>query len=319
MAFATRLMKQATTNRKIELYTSGGVIVENHLVLADDVVFFCHASHRSIRALREVLDEFTMFLGLKINCEKSCAIFSKRVTDRAKLAVILGFQVSELPVKYLGTPLTDKSIRYKDCDALLAELRTLLTRWSGKKLSYMGRVVQLVDWVFQGKFGYLIRSNIVPRAALETIQSIAYRFIWGAQKKVVWRSMIRTKSQGEMGVRDFRTTQLAAIVERACRMWEGDGIWSSWMSKRYIKERPLQSIEQRQGESMMWKTMLRQKEQIAKCVTLEPQNSKIWIGKGVGNSIKNAANTIVPEHPKDELAKRIWANKIGKVALNLCR
>lgn len=38
-----------------------------------------------------------------------------------------------------------------------------------------------------------------------------------------------------------------------------------------------------------------------------------------GNSIKNVKLTLRPEHPTDELEKGIWANKIGKVALNLLR
>lgn len=118
--------------------------MESHLAFADDIVFFCRASHSSIKALRDTLDEFTTFSGLKINGEKSCAIFSKRVTDRAELAAILGFQQCELPIKYLGTPLTGRSIRYRDCDGLMAELRSLITRLSDRKLSYMGRI-QLVD------------------------------------------------------------------------------------------------------------------------------------------------------------------------------
>lgn len=35
------------------------------------------------------------------------------------------------------------------------------------------------------------------------------------------------------------------------------------------------------------------------------------------NSIRNAAATLRPELPRDKLARGIWANKIGKVALNL--
>lgn len=197
--------------------------MESHLAYADDIIFFCRASHKSIRALRDTLDEFTTFSGLKINGEKICAIFSKRVMDGAELFAILGFQLRELPIKYLGTPLTGKSIRYRDCDGLLAELRSLITRWSGKKLSYMGRV-QFVDWNFQGKFGYLVQSSIVAQAALESIQSITYRFNWGAQKEVAWKCMTRTKKQGGMGVRDYKTTQTAAIIQRACRMWEGEGV-----------------------------------------------------------------------------------------------
>lgn len=104
------------------------MIVESHLAFADDIVFFCRASSKSIRAIREVLDEFSTFSGLKINGEKSLEIFSKRVMDRVELAAILGFQVGELPIRYLGTPLTGKMVKYKDCDKLLAELRGLLTR-----------------------------------------------------------------------------------------------------------------------------------------------------------------------------------------------
>lgn len=36
--------------------------------------------------------------------------------------------------------------------------------------------------------------------------------------------MVRTKQQGGMGVRDYRTTQTAGIVDRACQLWEGGGI-----------------------------------------------------------------------------------------------
>lgn len=135
-------------------------------------------------------------------------------------------------------------MRYRDCDGLLAELRSILTRWSGKKLSYAGRT-QLIDWVFQGKFGYLIQSSIIPQAVIDAIQAITYQFIWGSQKEVAWRTMVRTKKQGGMGIMDYKTAQPAAIVGRACRMWEREGIWSTWMCRRYIKDRPLNAIEQR--------------------------------------------------------------------------
>lgn len=96
-------------------------------------------------------------------------------------------------------------------------MKNILTRWTAKKLSYAGRT-QLIDWVFLGKFGYLTQSSIIPQAALDAIQSITYKFIWGTQKEVSWASMVKTKEQGGMGVRDYKNTQLATIVGRACRM-----------------------------------------------------------------------------------------------------
>lgn len=66
-----------------------------------------------------------------------------------------------MPIQYLGTPLTGKLVRHKDCDGLLAKLKGILTKWSSKKLSYMDRV-QLVDWIFQGIFEYLVQRKHRP-------------------------------------------------------------------------------------------------------------------------------------------------------------
>lgn len=46
--YLSKLMDEAVHSRKIELYTSGGAVVESHLAFADDVIFFCRASHKSI-------------------------------------------------------------------------------------------------------------------------------------------------------------------------------------------------------------------------------------------------------------------------------
>lgn len=78
--------------------------------------------------------------------------------------------------------------------------------------------------MFQGKFGYLAQSSIIPQATLKAIQSITYKFIWRAQKEVSWASMIKKKDQGEIDVRDYKSTHLASIIGRACKMRESDGV-----------------------------------------------------------------------------------------------
>lgn len=44
-------------------------------------------------------------------------------------------------------PLTGRTIRHNNCNTLLTDLTGMLTPWTKKKLSYMGRM-QLVDWAF---------------------------------------------------------------------------------------------------------------------------------------------------------------------------
>lgn len=68
--YLSRLVKLSMSSRRLELYTSGVVAVESHLAFADDVVFFCRASVKSFNTLKEILEEFESFSGLKINAGK---------------------------------------------------------------------------------------------------------------------------------------------------------------------------------------------------------------------------------------------------------
>lgn len=180
------------TDRKLELYTSGGVVIESHLGFVDDIIFFCRASTKSMQALKNVLDEFCEFFGLSINTENSYVVFSKRVHDKAELAGILSFQLKELPICYLETPQMGKLITNKDCDPLISDLNAILTRWSGNFFFYMGRV-ELVEWIFHDKFDYLMQSTIMPHNTLQSIHSIAYRFT-KRSCVVLYSSMIKPQN-----------------------------------------------------------------------------------------------------------------------------
>lgn len=123
------------------------------LAYADDVAFFPLASFKYLKAIREILEEFSRFSGLQVNTVKSMTIVSKRALDKAQLAAVLGFTQNNLPVNYLGVPLTGRSISSRDCSALITDLQGIFDRWKGKRLSYSGRI-QLIEWIFHGKYGY---------------------------------------------------------------------------------------------------------------------------------------------------------------------
>lgn len=133
--YLVRLTKKAVQDRRFELYCNGDVVVEPILAFTDDIAFFCKASTKSFQVIRSILEEFSSFSGLQVNTTKSHAIFSKRVRDGDSLAVILGFPVHVLPVKYLGVLLTGKSICHWDCAALIADLQGILEWWNQRCLS----------------------------------------------------------------------------------------------------------------------------------------------------------------------------------------
>lgn len=77
------------------------------------------------------------------------------------------------------------------------------------------------------------------------------------------------------------------------------------MCRRYVKNRSLSQIVQRQEDSSSCKATLRQREDIVKCAILGAQYSKAWIGKGSGNSIKNARMFLRLVQPTDEMERAI--------------
>lgn len=120
--YLSQLTKKVVEEKKLQSYMNGGATIEPQLAFADDITFFSRASIKSFNAINDILEEFIGFIGLQVNRARSYAAFSRKVHDGNFLSKILGFQVKSLPVKYLGIPLTGKSISHKDYDCLIAQL-----------------------------------------------------------------------------------------------------------------------------------------------------------------------------------------------------
>lgn len=91
------------------------------------------------------------------------------------------------------------------------------------------------------------------------------------------------------------------------------------MSKRYIKERSILTIEPKQGDSSVWRSALRQREQIAKYAQLGAHNYKRWTRKGTKNSIGNTTETLRPDLPRTSWLGASGRTRSEKVAFNLWR
>jgi hypothetical protein len=80
------------------------VVNISHL-FADDTLAFCEANPSHLRYLRVLLLCFEAVSGLKVNLAKSFLVLVGKEDNATELAVILGYETSSLPVKYLGMPL----------------------------------------------------------------------------------------------------------------------------------------------------------------------------------------------------------------------
>jgi hypothetical protein len=86
-----------------------------NLNFADDTIIFLQADFKMVEALKYLLLSFEEFLGLKINYSKS-SLVPLNISDQESIdyATILGCEISNLPITYLGVPLHWKKLRVSD-------------------------------------------------------------------------------------------------------------------------------------------------------------------------------------------------------------
>lgn len=78
----------------------------NHLLFADDTMFFYHSDQTSCATLLSIHQEYESASGQKINVQKSSITFSSKTPNDIKEAAkqILGIQREGGNGKYLGLP-----------------------------------------------------------------------------------------------------------------------------------------------------------------------------------------------------------------------
>lgn len=100
----------------MKISTTGPTI--NHLLFADNALFFCHAHRRSCTIIMNVLWEYETISGQAINLNKYAITFGSKIRDDVKSRIrnILGIHNDGGKDKYLGLPenIGRKKKRYLD-------------------------------------------------------------------------------------------------------------------------------------------------------------------------------------------------------------
>lgn len=117
------------------------------LIFSDDLVIFDDASKHCLTGLKEVLDTFYEWSGLKVNYEKSeIFLFGVPEVEINCLTSSLRIRRGSLPVRYLGVPLVSGRLSEKDYNPLVEKITARVNSWGTKHLSFAGRL-QLVHFI----------------------------------------------------------------------------------------------------------------------------------------------------------------------------
>lgn len=132
-----------------------------HLSFADDIMVFMDGQAASLKGVMDVLDSFGCMSGLKINAEKSSLFIGGKLSDDFyQSATTFGFPLAELPIRYLGLPLTKKTMIKVDYEPLIDRIRVRLLSWANKSLSFAWKIA--ADQIGYRKYHKFLVCNLHP-------------------------------------------------------------------------------------------------------------------------------------------------------------
>ncbi|KAA3481443.1 reverse transcriptase [Gossypium australe] len=116
----------------------------NHLFFADDCILFGDANQEGVHTVRDIIREYEMSSGQKVNYDKSLIYFGANVKDEIKEDIIgvLGVRTASSPEKYLGLPMMGAEGKLEHLLILRTDFRNglmdgayVIYQWGAKRLS----------------------------------------------------------------------------------------------------------------------------------------------------------------------------------------
>jgi hypothetical protein len=159
--------------------------------------------------LKDLLHDFALSTGLKVNFHKSCLI-PINVPDQKvqELTQVLGCVRGQFPFPYLGLPMGTTKPQVKDFAPLICRIERKLSA-SSMFLNYAGRL-QLVNSVISSLPTYFMCSLKLPVTVVEMIDKFRKRCLWRGSdlnskgyNLAAWDKVIVPKNKGGLSVKTY--------------------------------------------------------------------------------------------------------------------
>jgi hypothetical protein len=162
---------------------------------AEYLVLFCHPTPEDLASIKAIFQLFGKASGLRVNYAKSTATLLNCMTDEATTVPgILGCQIAELPITYLGIPLTIRR-------PMSAQLQPLITKalptWKSKLMNKTSRLALVKSVLSAIPINQLMVLQ-PPEKVLKAFERIERGFFWegraaanGGNCHVNWQTVCR--------------------------------------------------------------------------------------------------------------------------------
>ncbi|WMV51210.1 hypothetical protein MTR67_044595 [Solanum verrucosum] len=151
------------------------------------------------------------------------------------------FTLGQLPMRYLGLPLSSKKWKRVDCQLLIGKITSRINIGYSKLLSYAGRiqVVTAVSFSIHSFWGSVF---ILPQSILKEVDRICRNYIWGSNEEkrkvslVAWEKICCPKKFGGLNVKGCSNWNVASVGKLLWQLSEKqDTLWVKWVHGIYIR------------------------------------------------------------------------------------
>lgn len=172
------LCKNAQASDRLKgLQVSRKIPFVNHLLFADDMMFFCKTNTRNCEVLCDILRRYELSSGQCINLSKSTVTFSSKTPGviKSRVQASLGINLEGGMGKYLGLPETFGRRKRDVFTGMVDKIRQRSHSWTTRFLSGAGKHVMMQS-VLISLPKYSMSSFKIPVSLCKRIQSILTRF-----------------------------------------------------------------------------------------------------------------------------------------------
>ena len=191
----------------------------SHLFFADDCFIYFRANEQETKVVKQILEEYGIASGQRVNFTKSSISFSRNVDVGKKelICSLLGVGGTSDHGLYLGTPSFVGRNKKKVFEYIKDRVWKKLNGWNTKKLSRAGKEI-LLKTVAQAVLTFVMSVLLLPLGVCHDIEKVLNSFWWGSKKTggrgiswLRWDRLCIPKMGGGLGFRKLHDFNLALL------------------------------------------------------------------------------------------------------------
>lgn len=278
MEYFSYLMSSKLNRGKIMPLIKNDPII-THLIYADDLLVFIQATTEGAKSMRSIFKKMEKHAGLQLNRGKTRVFFNKFCNNSAQILDILQLNEGQLPIKYLGVPLSVNYLKHNNCNQLLDRILHKTQGWESKFLSLAGRY-ELIKSVLYPMVSYWMQCFELPKKTVHKINQICKKFLWcGKKSKIPWETVTTPKEEGGLGLKKLSDISKNYTIKRIWNVLNNGTMCAKWMNNRYANKGSIWDCSFNNSHSSTWKNMLYMRKEAQKYIDrhiVDGRSTSLW-------------------------------------------